>query len=385
MKDTPSRFILMVEDSLDDIEAVRRWLAKSESSYELQVTETLAAAIEAVAGRFPDLILLDLNLPDSHGLESLNQIQAVANDVPIVVFSGHADRSMAILAVRSGAEDYVLKDEVASPEHLTRPIDLAIERCRRRLAEKSLLGFHNQLALAHRIQQMLLPEPSECFSGVQWCGRCEPAEQAGGDFYDLMELPDGRLAFVIADVSGHGLVPAMVMMETRAILRAMAMMCDDPGTILSNANKILCRDVQLRYFVTMFLGFLCPQRKTIRYASAGHPAYVISPNEPVCILSSKEPPLGIVDTLNYVTHQVPSGFPESTLLMFTDGILDSVSPDASYQSFDHVVDKAVGCNQGTLRDVIDSLFENIHNIGVDRDDCTALLLRAAVDDRSADA
>ncbi|WP_442506318.1 PP2C family protein-serine/threonine phosphatase [Novipirellula sp. SH528] len=383
MKDTPSRFILMVEDSLDDIEAVRRWLAKSESTYELRVEETLGAAVDAVGERIPDLILLDLNLPDSHGLESLDRIRAVANDVPIVVFSGHADRSMAILAVRSGAEDYVLKDEVASPEHLTRPMDLAIERSRRRLAEKSLLGFQNQLALAHRIQQMLLPDPTDRFEGVQWCGRCEPAEQAGGDFYDIMDLPDGRLAFVIADVSGHGLVPAMVMMETRAILRAMAMMCDDPGTILTHANKILCRDVQLRYFVTMFLGFLCPERKIIRYASAGHPAYRISPVEPACVLSSKEPPLGIVDTMTYVTHQVPSHFPVSTLLMFTDGILDSVSPDAEYQSFDHVVEKAVRVNHGSLRDVIDSLFENMHSIGAERDDCTALLLRASTSESDA--
>ncbi len=377
MKDGPARCILMVEDNRDDAEAVRRWLARSETSYELQVVETLGAAINAIGAHDYDLILLDLNLPDSHGLEGLAQIRAVADALPIVVFSGYADRSIAILAVRSGAEDYVLKDEVSSPEHLTRPLDLAIERCRRQTAEKSLLGFQNQLALAHRIQQMLLPNPMQRFAEVQWCGRCEPAEQAGGDFYDLMELPDGRLVFVIADVSGHGLVPAMVMMETRAILRAMAMTCDDPGTILSNANKILCRDVHLRYFVTMFLGFLSRERQTIQYASAGHPGYLIRPDKTVRVLSSMEPPLGILETITYPTHQVAKEFAESTLLLFTDGVLDSISPGGSYHTFEEVVAKAAGCITASLQDVIDCLFENIHGIGTERDDCTALLLRAS--------
>ncbi|MFG0261314.1 MAG: PP2C family protein-serine/threonine phosphatase [Novipirellula sp. JB048] len=383
MKDLPPRCILMVEDNHDDAAAVRRWLRRSEAAYELQVCETVGDAIRALGSRHYDLVLLDLNLPDSRGLDGLTRIRAVAEAMPIVVFSGFADRATAIDAVRSGAEDFVLKDEVSSPEHLTRPLDLAIERCRRQTAEKSLLGFRNQLTLAHRIQQMLLPDLEQRFAGVQWCGRCEPAEQAGGDFYDLMELADGRLGFVIADVSGHGLVPAMVMMETRAILRAMAMTCDDPGTILSNANTILCRDVQLRYFVTMFLGFLCPQRHTIRYASAGHPGYLIRPDQSARMLSSQEPPLGILQTTTYQTHHVEHEFPGSTLLLFTDGILDCVSMDLAERTFEHVVAKAGRCCAGSLQDVIAALFEHLHHVGAERDDCTALLIKPAVNDVDA--
>ncbi len=368
----------MVEDSVDDVVAVRRWLNKSEDRYELHVVDTIAAAKQSLARRRPHLVLLDLHLPDISGIATLEAILPVASGIPIVVFSGLADRSMAILAVRSGAEDFVLKDEVTSPEHLTRPMCLALERSRRRAAEHSLVAVENQMELAHRIQQMLLPDPTKSFEYLQWCGRCVPAERAGGDFYDLMDLPDGRLGFVIADVSGHGLVPAMIMMETRAILRAMAMMCDDPGTILTNANKILCRDVQLRYFVTLFLGFISADRKDINFASAGHPGYLFGAGEPSVTLASNSPPLGIVDSLIYESQWCKGALQKRTLLLFTDGLLNCVSENAEEQSFEFVVALARENAKSSIETIINSLFNGIEkSVAAERDDCTALLIRCS--------
>ncbi|TWT82975.1 Phosphoserine phosphatase RsbP [Planctomycetes bacterium CA13] len=376
MNEHRSPLILMIEDNLDDVEAVRRWLSRSETTYDFVGVRTINEAGQLIRERLPDLILLDLTLTESFGLDSLRQVQCITEVTPIVIFTGISDRSMAIRAVRSGVEDYILKSEVTRPEHLSRPIDLAIERNRRKSAEVSLLAVESQMDLARRIQCMLLPKPDESFANVQWRGRCEPADQAGGDFYDLMEIPNGGLAFVIADVSGHGLGPAMLMMETRAILRAMATVCHDPGTILTRANRIIYHDVQMKYFVTLFLGCLSVDRRTICYASAGHPGYLLGDNQAPISLESLDPPLGIVADKVYTTVQSPVSFESRTLLLFTDGIVDSISAEPTQQSFQFAVDQVSRHASEPIAKLIDFLFANVDLDDLERDDCTALLLRS---------
>lgn len=372
------RSILMIEDDSDDVDVVRQWLIKSETPFELHVVSTPAAAESAISRNHVDLILLNLSLTKSQGLDSLNLLRAVVGDLPIIVFSGFEDRSLAISAVRNGAEDYVLKDEVTSPADLTRPIDLAIERRRRQCAERSLLSIESQMDLAHQIQMRLIPDAQEVFANIQWFGRCEPAGRSGGDFYDLIKLPDDALAFMIADVSGHGLVSAMIMMETRAVLRAMAITCDDPGTILTYANRILCRDIRMSHFVTLFFGILSPDRNGVCYASAGHPAYLLGDAAPPVTLASNSPPLGIVEDAIYETNQLPVALGSQTLLLFTDGLLDSISSDPAKQTFDYTVSRAVTRLAGPLVDVLSELFCNVDLDATDRDDCTALVLRNTV-------
>ncbi|TWU33000.1 PP2C family protein-serine/threonine phosphatase [Novipirellula artificiosorum] len=367
--------ILMIEANVDDIRAVQCWLRHSHRKYELSVVRCVEDAYRVIADRRPDLILLDLTLYESDGLTTLDRVRHHAGEIPIVVFTSYADHGMAIRAVRSGAEDYILKNEVTSPEHLTRPIDLAIERHCRKSLEHSLVAYEHQLDLAHRMQQMALPNPNHRFANVQWGGRCEPADQAGGDFYDLMDLPCGGLAFVIADVSGHGLDPAMLMMETRAIVRAMSIVCDDPGVILTHANQLLCRDIQMRYFVTLYLGILSSDRRTLRYASAGHPGYLLRGPNPPLPLTSTDPPLGIQFDKVFSTASTVTISRSQTLLLFTDGILNSILDDVVPETFESTVERANGVADEPIGFILDRLFANVDRHSPRRDDCTALLIR----------
>jgi phosphoserine phosphatase len=127
------------------------------------------------------------------------------------------------------------------------------------------------MKIAREIQQELLPEPRPRICGYDVAGFCQPADQTGGDTYDFMPLPDGRWMLAVADATGHGIGPALVIAETRAMLRALSRHGrPDATAVLRNVNELLAVDLGDARFVTCFLGLLDPLVHRLSFASAGH-------------------------------------------------------------------------------------------------------------------
>lgn len=147
----PSRLtVLIIEDDPDDARLVRELLLCAQfDTFAATVAERLGSALEQLAARPFDLILLDLSLPDSQGLDALAQIRLHAADTPIIVFTGHDDDMTGVQAVQAGAQDYLVKGEVAG-RLLVRAIRYAIERNRMQLALRDaswvdeLTGLYNR-------------------------------------------------------------------------------------------------------------------------------------------------------------------------------------------------------------------------------------------------
>ena len=168
-----------------------------------------------------DVVLLDLNLPDSTGLDTFRAVHRRTMHLPIVILSGQEDVELAVDAVGLGAQDYLTKAE-ANRSSLARSIRYAIERSRRQRAEQ-------ELTAAGEIQRRLFPQSSPEIPGFDIHGRCEPANLAGGDYFDYFPMGRNGLGVVVADVSGHGIGPALIMSETRAVLRTLATTYEDVG------------------------------------------------------------------------------------------------------------------------------------------------------------
>jgi serine phosphatase RsbU (regulator of sigma subunit) len=134
--------------------------------------------------------------------------------------------------------------------------------------ERQRMG--RELQLASDVQQSLLPKKPLTLPGFDVDGRSRPAEETGGDNYDLFQLPDGKWIVTLSDASGHGLGPALVIAETRAMLRAVGMRSDDPIAVLLEVSKLLEAELPEGQFVTSFIGLLDPASATLCYASAGH-------------------------------------------------------------------------------------------------------------------
>ncbi len=217
------------------------------------------------------------------------------------------------------------------------------------LAEQASLALHNadflnlhiekqqldlDLSLASSIQKMLLPTHSPDLPGLDIDLSYLPAQRVGGDLYDLIELPHGRLGVAIADVSGKGIPASLLMTACRSSLRQIAPAHESPASVLSELNKAMMGDVQQGMFVTVFYAVLDPLSDQITYARAGHelPLLVHAPDTGrqtglrTEFLEGDGLPIGMVgDDLfsNYVEDRRCTFRNDDVLVLYTDGITEA--------------------------------------------------------------
>jgi len=151
-----------------------------------------------------------------------------------------------------------------------------------------------ELAVARLIQQNFLPRQVPELDGWGVAADYRPAREVGGDFYDFIDLPDGRLGIVIGDVTDKGVPAALVMAATRSVLRASAQRLLEPGAVLERVNEHLCPDIPENMFVTCLYGVLEPDTGRLVFANAGHNLPVMSVDGVVSELRARGMPLGLM-------------------------------------------------------------------------------------------
>jgi sigma-B regulation protein RsbU (phosphoserine phosphatase) len=211
---------------------------------------------------------------------------------------------------------------------------------------------------AHRIQQALFPKSSPAISGYVVDGHCAPAGAVGGDWYDYLTLPDGKIGFVLADVSGKGMPAAMLMSATRGVLRSLAMTLSSPADVLAALNRFLVSDLPPEKFVTMVYAVLDPKTHTVTYANAGHlwPVLLAGKSsvagEPKHLQTCSGLPLGLIDcTYDDVRFEMPPG---AKLLLYSDGITEATDDNGEEFGVERLQEKAT--QEGfTARDIVNEL------------------------------
>ena len=184
-------------------------------------------------------------------------------------------------------------------------------------------------AFAREVQQRYYHPTTASLRGFDIGAAAYPADQTGGDYFDFIPQVDGSLYIVIADIAGHGFGSALVMAEARASLRAYATMVSDISSLLMHLNRTLAPTLGGNRFVTMLLGRIDPQKRSIEYASAGHETgYVLRRSGDIgAVLASTAPPLGLFPDQQFpLAPAVPleSG---DTIVLLTDGITESADGD----------------------------------------------------------
>ena len=370
--------ILMVEDSATEIAVASMWLETGlRTEYSLITCGTLGEALEVISREKIDVIVLDLNLPDSLGVDTFHTIRRHAGQVAIVIVSSESEEEIAIEAVRHGAQDYIVKHADSHSTTLARTIRFAVERVRREAAESTLLSTRQQLEIARRVQQQLFPAPAVSFRGLDIVGRCDPADEAGGDYFDYFAMPNDSVGFVIGDVSGHGIGPAMLMVETRAILRTLSRQSTDVGKILTEVNQILSADVEDGLFVTAFFGCVDRKRQQLHYACAGHPGYWINRGGNVATLDSDHVPLAIVPSEVYRTETIAVE-EDDLFVLYTDGLSETMDETMQLLGDRAILDTAARQSRAAAREIIAAIFALAEQHGGPHrpmDDRTALVMR----------
>lgn len=241
------------------------------------------------------------------------------------------------------------------------------------------------MEIARGIQRSRLPSQSPRIDGFDVAGLSEPADETGGDTYDFIPLSDGQWAFAVADATGHGVGPALVVAETRAMLRASAHL-SEPTTdrlshILRTVNHLLCQDLSGGSFVTCFLAILDPAASELTWASAGH--------GPICLYRRAEDaftpcnatsvPLGVLDDVDFDETRQFTFQSGDLLAVTTDGVFEATPPN-SKEMFG--VDRMLASFRRTAdqpaKRMIDILWNEVQAYTAPRpqeDDVTAMLLK----------
>jgi sigma-B regulation protein RsbU (phosphoserine phosphatase) len=225
---------------------------------------------------------------------------------------------------------------------------------------------------ARRIQFSLFPKSTPLTEHFQIQGRCEPAGDVGGDWYDYFLLPDGRIAVVLADVSGKGMPAALLMSSTRGILRAFAPFFSKPSEALTRLNTMLVEDLPPEKFITMIFGILDPQQRTFTYSNAGHPWPVYVDGRATFLKDASGLPLGVT-AYDFSDHVVELE-PGSSLLFYSDGIAEAESRIAGEYGSVRLLEYASNPELTP-----DSLLEDVARFTTSNmyaDDATAVVIRA---------
>ena len=272
-----------------------------------------------------------INVPDAYEDDRFNpnvdkatgfRTQSILS-VPLRDFKGGL---VGVLQVLNKHDGTFSDRDLGLAETLGAQAGVSLQRARLMEHYAQKLEMERAMKIAREIQQALLPQEQPKICGFDVAGMCEPADKTGGDTYDFMPLPDGRWLLTVADASGHGIGPALVIAETRAMLRASSLQGCDLPQVLATTNGLLSADLEGR-FVTCFLGLLDPLAGRMTYASAGHGPMLFYDGRRGLFeqVSATSLPLGITAEVDYteiVTHDFRPG---DIAVILTDGFFEAIN------------------------------------------------------------
>lgn len=239
---------------------------------------------------------------------------------------------------------------------------------------------HQQMAIdvARRVQHSLFPSRMPTVPGFDIAGAAFPAEHVSGDYYDFIRLPDDSLALLVADVSGHGLGPALLMAQAQAYLRAIAETYHDPGELLRHANRLLAR-TDTEHFVTLFLAHLEPSRSQFTYAAAGHRGYLLRRDDSIVQLESTGIPLGISPQVEFSTSPSYELAPGDILVLPTDGIVEARGTDRAFFGEQRLLDVVRAHRTESASSIVRELYAAARTFThgqAQKDDITVVIAKA---------
>jgi serine phosphatase RsbU (regulator of sigma subunit) len=194
-----------------------------------------------------------------------------------------------------------------------------------------------ELKIAQIIQQQFLPKSLPDLPSWHVAAFYRPARTVGGDFYDFIPLPDGRVMFVVGDVTDKGVPAALVMASTHALLRDAAPRLISPGKVLGHVNEMLCVDIPAHMFVTCLALVLDPVSGQIEFANAGHDVPYVRTRNGVQELRARGMPLGLMPGMDYEEKSFQFE-PGDCALLHSDGLAEAHAPDREMFGFPRVAE-----------------------------------------------
>ncbi len=234
-----------------------------------------------------------------------------------------------------------------------------------------------ELRVAQRIQQAALPKEVPTLEGWQITPYYRPAREVGGDFYEFLELDDGRVSFAVGDATGKGIPAAFVMSATCALLGGVATASSaSPGEVLARVNEAVLTRIPANMFVTCFYAILDPDSGSLTYANAGHDLPYLHRDGEAEELRATGMPLGLMPGMGYEEKQTNLEAGEAVLL-YSDGLVEAHDPKGEMFGFPRLRELVAEHGEaGSLEEVLlEELYSFVGEGWEQEDDITLLTLR----------
>lgn len=297
--------------------------------------------------------------------------------VPLVAPDGELMGVLQVLNKRSGAfepHDELLATALGS---LT---GIAIKRQILLDAAAVKMRLERDIDLAREIQQQLLPRENPKLAGFDIAGWNRPADQTGGDCYDFFPVGEESLAVMVADATGHGIGPALIMAQCRSLLRAL---CDSGAglaEVVAKVNNLLEEDLPADRFVTAFYGVLDAPERRLDYVSAGHGPMLRyhAATGQMDTLGATGLPMGILPGVEMPCGPTILFEPGDLFIILTDGFIEWTRPDGEQYGEERLTELIRRRGHESSARLIELVYEEVARFGEgtpQRDDLTAVIIK----------
>lgn len=291
-------------------------------------------ALDQVSAHSPDLILLDIMMPRMDGFDVLAKLKSNEDqrNIPVIIISANSDMKNVLKGIELGAEDYLPKP--FDPLLLKARVNASLEKKRfRNLEQKYLESLERELHIGRDIQSDFLPEKLPSIDGWDFEVFFRAAKEVSGDFYDIIELVEGKFAFIVGDVTDKGVGAALYMALYRSLIRAYILEKDASEIsskiklehAIKETNKYICANHAEPHFLTVFAGVIDPQSGRLDYISAGHDhPFMVDAKRALTEIKPTGPLIGMTEDADFKVDSIQ--FEKNAMLfLYTDGVLDLIN------------------------------------------------------------
>jgi sigma-B regulation protein RsbU (phosphoserine phosphatase) len=351
--------ILLVDDNPTNLQVLFQTLEGRD--YNLLVAKNGEMALSIARKALPNLILLDIMMPGIDGYEVCRQLKAdpSTQEIPVIFLSALGDTKdkvhEVIARVNTHLTIYGLKREI---------------QAQRDEAE-------HELRVVQEEQLKLLPDKPPQIDGLNLSVHYETSRYAGGDYYDIIKLPDNQWGFMMADAAGHSTRAAVLVAMTCTLLRSYPEAPTDPAKVMNRINEHLC-DLSHNTFITALYAVYDTNTRKLRMARAGHPPPLLfRPEDGKAI---ELPCKGVwpmaVDPYDEVPLVETSLQPGDRLMLYTDGITEACSPEGEYYEIERLCEQFAIKNDDNPQKIITSVIEHVKDFtgGLPAQDDKAVLV-----------
>ena len=327
-----------------------------------------------------DMVISDINMPQMDGLTLLEQIPKVDPNVRSIIISAYGDMKNIRTAMNRGAFDFVTKPLDFDDLQITIDRTLAhLVEWRDALSSRDrLVSLENELNVASKIQQSILPTEFPSEDDYATYASMEPAKEIGGDFYDIINLGPDRVGVAIADVSDKGVPAALFMMSSRTLLKGSAIGKYEPGEVLQEVNDLLCEGNEAMMFVTLLYAVYDRNTGKLTYANGGHctPYVRRADGTMIDLPLTGGIALGVLDG-QYYEQDTFDLLPGDTVFLYSDGVSEAMNRNGEEFGLERMAQVLAEHAAKDPREVNQAMFEAVRAFAGDTpqsDDITCLTL-----------